>query len=98
MNGEHNELYLRIEEDNLDDPTAPYPFTARLAAENGWSVSYARRVAEEYKKFAFLAVTAGHPVTPPDAVRFQPSRVGVIFSETFSWIFTSAFSLASCPA
>ena len=68
MNGEHKELYLRIEEYNLDDPTAPYPFTARLAAENGWSVSYARRVAEEYKKFAFLAVTAGHPVTPPDAV------------------------------
>src|SRR5687768_4358579 len=68
MTGDHQEVYQRIEAYHIDDPTASYPFTARLAAENGWSAGYARRVVEEYKKFAFLAATAGHPVCPSDAV------------------------------
>jgi len=47
---------------------AELPFAARLARENGWSDAYAARVIEEYKRFCFLAVTAGHEVTPSDAV------------------------------
>lgn len=43
-------------------------FSARLARENGWSAAEAERVIEEYRRFAFLAVTAGHQVTPSDAV------------------------------
>ncbi|NIJ20420.1 hypothetical protein FHS95_002112 [Sphingomonas naasensis] len=47
---------------------AALPFAARLARENGWSRAEAERVIEEYKRFCFLAVTAGHPVTPSDQV------------------------------
>jgi hypothetical protein len=47
---------------------AELSFTERLARENGWRRATAERVIEEYKRFCFLAVTAGHPVTPSDEV------------------------------
>lgn len=47
---------------------APLSFATRLARENGWSAAYAERVIGEYKRFCFLAMTAGHEVTPSDAV------------------------------
>lgn len=47
---------------------AALTFPARLARENGWSLTHAERVIEEYRRFAFLAATAGHPVTPSDSV------------------------------
>ena len=47
---------------------ADFTFTARLARENGWSAAHAARVFEEYRRFLFLAMTAGHEVTPSDAV------------------------------
>ena len=36
--------------------------------ENGWPRAFAARAIEEYRKFCFLAVHAGHPVTPSDEV------------------------------
>lgn len=47
---------------------AALSFTQRLARENGWSPAQAERVFDEYRRFCFLAVTAGHEVTPSDAV------------------------------
>lgn len=47
---------------------AALSFATRLARENGWSAAHATRVMDEYRRFAFLAATAGHPVTPSDAV------------------------------
>lgn len=47
---------------------AALSFAGRLARENGWRSAHAVRVIEEYRRFCFLAVTAGHPVTPSDAV------------------------------
>jgi len=67
MKTEHIELLQRLEGYAPDEPTA-FPFSERLARENGWSPSYARRVIHEYKRFAFLAVAAGHPVSPSDEV------------------------------
>lgn len=43
-------------------------FSQRLARDNSWTLQYAQKAIEEYKKFAFLAVAAGHPVTPSDQV------------------------------
>lgn len=40
----------------------------RLARDNGWTTHYADRVLDEYRRFAYLAVTAGHPVTPSEDV------------------------------
>lgn len=61
-------LVERIEAFELDDPEASFPFTRRLALEQGWTHAYAGRVAREYKRFIALAATAGHPVSPSEAV------------------------------
>ncbi|MBE9042352.1 TIGR04222 domain-containing membrane protein, partial [Oscillatoriales cyanobacterium LEGE 11467] len=68
MNEQHIELYQRIQEFSLDDRTSDFTFTQRLARENRWTLQYAERSIVEYKKFAFLAVAAGHPVTPSEEV------------------------------
>lgn len=52
----------------IGPPTAAMSFADRLARENRWSEAFAERVIGEYKRFCFLAVTAGHEVTPSDAV------------------------------
>lgn len=64
----HTELWARLQKFSPDEASATLPFSARLARENGWTLEFARRVVEEYKKFLFLAATAGHPVSPSDEV------------------------------
>src|SRR5262245_43333513 len=68
MNTKHVELLRRLEEFQLDSPEAALPFSARLARENQWTANDAQRVINEYKRFAFLAVAAGHPVSPSENV------------------------------
>jgi hypothetical protein len=63
-----SELYDRIQAFSLDKPDVRLSFSQRLANDNGWSLQFAQQAIEEYKKFAFLAVVAGHPVTPSDQV------------------------------
>ena len=62
------DVWGRIAAHRFDDPTARLTFTARLARENGWTIGRAVRVVDEYRRFAFLARTAGHPVTPSEDV------------------------------
>lgn len=52
----------------IGPPDAGFSFAARLARENGWTADFAARVAEEYKRFCFLAATGTEPATPSDAV------------------------------
>ena len=47
---------------------AALSFERRLARENGWTLGHAEQVAEEYRRFCFLAATGDRPVTPSDAV------------------------------
>ena len=68
MNFRQAELYQRIERFSLDEPDHQLSFSQRLARDNGWSLHYTDKVIEEYKKFVFLAVVAGHPVSPSDQV------------------------------
>ena len=68
MNATHVELMQRLEQFQLDSPEASLPFSARLARENNWTPAYTRRVLAEYKRFAFLAVAAEHPVSPSEDV------------------------------
>ena len=62
------DLLERLEAMNLDVAGASLPFSRRLARDNGWSVEFSQRVVNEYKRFVYLAMTAGHPVTPSDEV------------------------------
>src|SRR5215211_2083069 len=68
MTPEHQALWERIRAFDIDGEERSLSFAGRLARENDWSRSYAERVVEEYKRFVFLALTAGHPVTPSDQV------------------------------
>ena len=61
---------------------APLSFARRLARENGWPVGYAERVVGEYRRFLFLAATAGHPVTPSDEVD-QAWHLHLAYTESY---------------
>ncbi len=61
-------LWLRLCSHPIGPADASLSFAARLARENGWTAAHTDRVLEEYRRFVFLAMTAGHEVTPSDAV------------------------------
>ncbi len=60
--------WAKIQHHPLDDPAADLPFTRRLARENRWPLDFAVRVVREYRRFCYLAIAAGHPVTPSDEI------------------------------
>lgn len=68
MDAQQIKLYQRIQEFSLDEVDAAFPLSQKLARENGWTAQYTQRVMNEFKKFMFLAVFAGHPVTPSEQV------------------------------
>jgi len=61
-------LWLALAQYRVGLMDAELGFVARLARENGWTAEFAERVYGEYLRFCFLAMTAGHPVTPSDEV------------------------------
>jgi hypothetical protein len=61
-------LWQRLADHYIGPTDASLSFVARLARENRWSLAHAERVIGEYKRFCYLAMTAGHEVTPSDAV------------------------------
>lgn len=68
MNETQQALYDRVSKFSFDEGDAELTFARRLARENGWTDGYTNRAIEEYKRFMFLAVIAGHQVTPSDQV------------------------------
>lgn len=62
------ELLARVLDFAIDEGAPVLTFERRLARENGWTAAFAARVVREYKRFVYLAMTAGHPVTPSDQV------------------------------
>jgi hypothetical protein len=65
---EKQALLARLEAMQIEPAGAERTFVSRLRQENGWTASFAQRVLQEYRRFLFLAATAGHPVTPSDEV------------------------------
>jgi uncharacterized protein (TIGR04222 family) len=86
MNAEHSELLERLKNFSPDASDSTFPFSSRLAKENQWSPAYARRVIEEYKRFAFLAVAAGHPVSPSEDVD-QAWHLHLTYSQNYWRVF-----------
>lgn len=68
MSPPRDELWHRIAAHEIGPPDASLSFAARLARENRWSLAKAEAVIVEYKRFCYIALTAGHEVTPSDAV------------------------------
>jgi len=75
-------LWVRIQKFVLDDCESALPFSLRLARQNGWSRHYAGRVIVEYKNFCYLALTAGHQVSPSDAVD-QAWHLHLIYTRSY---------------
>ncbi|TMM50122.1 glycine-rich domain-containing protein [Qipengyuania marisflavi] len=63
-----SDLWQRLAAYEIGPAATALSFTDRLARENRWDRTYTQRVIREYKRFCYLAVIAGHPVTPSDAV------------------------------
>jgi hypothetical protein len=66
-------LWGRIQAFTFDPPQlnqhdAKLTFAIRLARETGWTPAFADQAIQEYRRFLYLAVRAGHPVTPSQEV------------------------------
>jgi uncharacterized protein (TIGR04222 family) len=68
MKTEHLELLQRLDNYSLNNDADAQPFVERLAREHGWPLRFAHLVIHEYKRFAFLAMAAGHPVSPSSTI------------------------------
>ncbi len=75
-------LWQRIDDFDLDDPTASLAFSDRLARENGWGKEYSLRVIEEYKRFMFLLCVTNEPLTPSDQVD-QAWHLHLIYTRSY---------------
>lgn len=75
-------LWAQIDAFEVDDPGAEFTFSMRLARENAWPLGYALQVIAEYKRFLFLACTAGHPVTPSDQID-QAWHLHLIYTHSY---------------
>lgn len=65
---EMRRVHEALEAFRVGTGTEALTFEGRLARENGWSLAFAHRVMDEYRRFLFLARFAGHEVTPSDEV------------------------------
>jgi hypothetical protein len=61
-------LWQRLADHHIGPADVSLSFAARLARENRWTAAHAERVIGEYKRFCYLAMRAGHEVTPSDSV------------------------------
>ena len=61
-------LWLKLAGMNLQGAQAMAPYLQMMQKQMGWSTDMAAKVIEEYRKFLFLAMRAGHQVIPPGAV------------------------------
>lgn len=82
-------LWQRLQGVPFDLPEARLDFTDRLARENGWTRRFAERAVEEYRRFALLAVTAAHEVTPSDEVD-QVWHLHLTYSRHYWGVWTDA--------
>lgn len=75
-------IWRSLESFRVDEPDTPLSFVKRLARENRWPANYAERVFDEYKRFVFLAIAAGHRVTPSNEVD-QAWHLHLAYTESY---------------
>ena len=75
-------LWERLQAFRFNESTDVFPFARRLARENNWSADFTTRVIEEYRRFLYLAVRAGHAATPSDTID-QAWHLHLIYTESY---------------
>jgi len=83
MSNGTSEAWKQLQSFAFDDPSSSFPFSAKVAKENGWTRGYTLRVIEEYRRFAFLAIHADHPVSPSEAVD-QAWHIHILYTRQYS--------------
>jgi hypothetical protein len=63
-----NAIWQQVLAFDLDEPTAPYTFTMRLALEKKWTVTFTDNAILEYKKFMYLLAVSGESLSPSPIV------------------------------
>ncbi len=67
-NDASQQLWHRLTSYEWEAPQQGTDFLRRLAHEQQWELTRARRVLEEYRRFCFLSCVTGQPMTPSEAV------------------------------
>lgn len=65
---EHQPLWKRIEQYQIDDPVASVKFSDKLALYQQWSPLFTTRAIQEYKRFIFLCCISPTGASPPPIV------------------------------
>lgn len=68
LSSTHQQLWNNIASFSLDEPSASFPFSQKLAQQQGWSVAYTERVIAEYKRFIFLCCISPNGASPSEEV------------------------------
>lgn len=68
MHWKEDPLWRALAAMRIEPEGAALGFAARLARENGWSLAHGAAVVAEYRRFLYLAATAGGQVTPSEDV------------------------------
>ncbi|KAB1231798.1 glycine-rich domain-containing protein [Chryseobacterium viscerum] len=63
-----NELWQRISDFSIDKADAAFPFSKKLAKEERWSLDFAKKAIEEYKKFVYLCCILPNGASPSETV------------------------------
>ena len=84
MTKEHQLLWEKIRNFELDDPASNWTFSDRLAYENAWDFEFTLQTIQEYKKFLFLMCIAPHPLSPSDQVD-QVWHLHLLYTQSY-WI------------
>ena len=82
MYAHDSKLLEAIRNFDIDGRNAALSFERRLARECGWTPAFAQRVVAEYRRFVYLAMTAGHPVTPSDEVD-QAWHLHLVYTDSY---------------
>jgi len=61
-------LWAALSHMQIETPGAATRFEEALAEAQGWTTGFAERVTDEYRRFLYLAATAGFEVTPSQTV------------------------------
>lgn len=75
-------LWQKIENFVFDEPNAEYPFSLRLADEQGWSMNFTERVINEYRRFLFLSAVCEHMVSPSETID-EAWHLHLIYTESY---------------
>ena len=54
MTQQETKLWTKIQAFQFSEKDTTFPFQARLARENNWTIEFTERVIEEYRRFMFL--------------------------------------------